>query len=440
MLLISRPAKRGLSGTITPPGDKSISHRAAILGGLASGRTSIEGFLAAEDTLATLQAMADLGADVQREGSKIQITGRGLHAPGHDLDLGNSGTGMRLLAGALAGHPDLYGHSMRLVGDASLSRRPMGRIIQPLTAMGADLRGTDDCAPLTIRPRPLKAASFELPVASAQVKSAILLAGLHAQGCTEVVEPGVSRDHTERMLPAFGVSIQAGSRRAALQGPQQLTATGIRVPADLSSAAFLIAAALLVPDSEVQLAAVGLNPSRHGFICIVEQMAAAGAVRLHTPAKTGDTHAGDEPIADVTTAYAGRLNGVEIPPESVPLAIDEFPILMAMAAVAEGETLISGASELRVKESDRLAVMCAQLQKLGVQLTETADGARIVGGAIRGGRVDAEGDHRIAMSLAVLGLVAHAPIEIENAEWIRTSYPAFDRHLNELGADLHWQA
>ena len=440
MLLVSRPANHGLSGTITPPGDKSVSHRAAILGGLASGRTSIEGFLTAEDTLATLQAMADLGADVQREGGQVQIIGCGLHAPSCDLDLGNSGTGMRLLAGALAGHPDLYGNSLRLVGDASLSRRPMGRIIQPLTAMGADISGTGDRAPLTIRPRPLKAESFELAMASAQVKSAILLAGLQAQGHTEVLEPGISRDHTERMLPAFGVSIQSGNRRVTLQGPQRLTATNIRVPADLSSAAFLIAAALLVPDSEVQLPAVGLNPSRHGFIRIVEQMAAPASVRLHTPASAGDAPVGDEPVADVTAGYTGRLNGVEIPPEWVPLAIDEFPILMAMAAVAEGETLISGASELRVKESDRLAVMCAQLQRLGVQLTETADGARIVGGAITGGRVDAEGDHRIAMSLAVLGLVARAPVEIENAEWIRTSYPAFDQHLNALGADLHWQA
>ena len=436
MLLISHPVQRGLSGTITPPGDKSISHRAAILGGLVSGRTSIKGFLTAEDTLAMLQAMADLGADVQREGGEVQITGRGLHAPAHDLDLGNSGTGMRLLSGALAGYPDLYGQSLRLVGDASLSRRPMGRIIQPLRAMNADISGADDRAPLTIRPRPLKAKSFELAVASAQVKSAILLAGLQAQGRTQVVEPGISRDHTERMLPAFGASIQTRDLFVALEGPQHLTATDIQVPADLSSAAFLVAAALLLPDSEIQLPAVGLNPSRHGFIRIVEQMAAAGSVQ--SSAQTD--HVGDEPIADLRASYKGRLCGMEIPPDWVPLAIDEFPILMAMAATAEGETLISGASELRVKESDRLAVMCAQLQKLGVAVTETADGARIVGGAIEGGRVDAEGDHRIAMSLAVLGLIARAPVVIENAEWIRTSYPEFDRHLNALGADLHWQS
>ncbi|MEM7055166.1 MAG: 3-phosphoshikimate 1-carboxyvinyltransferase, partial [Pseudomonadota bacterium] len=247
MQLIVRPSKRRLSGTITPPGDKSVSHRAAILGGLAQGTTTIHGFLTAEDTLATLQAMADLGVQVERAAAEVQITGRGLHAPQHDLDLGNSGTGMRLLAGALAGHPDLYGQRLRLVGDESLSSRPMRRIIEPLTAMGADMEGVDGHAPLTIRPRPLQARAHDLNIASAQVKSAILLAGLQAEGHTRVSEPGISRDHTERMLPAFGVELEAQAQQVDMRGPQALQASTIQVPADLSSAAFLIAAALLVP-------------------------------------------------------------------------------------------------------------------------------------------------------------------------------------------------
>ena len=433
MRLIVRPAHRSLSGTITPPGDKSISHRAAILGGLARGKTTIQGFLTAEDTLATLQAMADLGADVEREDRTVQITGRGLHAPRHDLDLGNSGTGMRLLAGALAGHKDLRDQSIRLVGDTSLSSRPMSRIIQPLSQMGADIEGIDGHAPLTIRPRALSACSHDLTIASAQVKSAILLAGLQAEGVTQVSEPGISRDHTERMLPAFGVAIEARSQQVTLQGPQSLQACDIQVPADLSSAAFLIAAALLVPESNVRLSKVGLNPSRDGVLRILEQVA-PGAIQL----QARHEHAGTEPIADLQIGHCTGLRGIEVAPELVPLAIDEFPLLMALAATAEGETVISGAAELRVKESDRLAVMCTQLRKLGVQLSETDDGACIVGGSVQGGCVDAKRDHRIAMSLAVLGLVASGPVEIENAEWIRTSYPEFDQHLHMLGAELEW--
>ncbi len=437
MELIIEPAESPLSGRVVPPGDKSVSHRAAILGGLAHGVTHIEGFLAAEDTLATLAAMSALGARVAREGASVEIQGGALRAPDHALDLGNSGTGIRLLTGALCGHPDLFGASIELSGDASLSRRPMQRIIEPLTSMGAVIDSRAGCAPMVVRPGRLSAKAHRLRIASAQVKSAILLAGLNAPGRTQVTEPGISRDHTERLLPAFGADVERAddcrtANRFGVTGPIRLEAASIAVPGDLSSAAFMVAAALLVTGSRVEVGPTGVNPTRDGFLRIVERMAAS-AVTRHPLSGTGG-----EPAAMLEVAAPDRLVGVDIPRTWVPLAIDEFPLIMAMAAVADGQTVITGAEELRVKESDRLAVMSRQLGRLGVRVEEHADGATVYGGRVRGGTVDAGGDHRIAMSLAVLSLVAEAPVAIADAEWIRTSYPGFVEHLKTLGARLKW--
>jgi 3-phosphoshikimate 1-carboxyvinyltransferase len=430
MKLIVKPATRGLAGTYTPPGDKSISHRLAILGGLAPGETRITGFLDAADTRATLAAMAALGAQVEEDENGILVRGGQLQPPAGALDLGNSGTGMRLLAGALAGRPELFGQEITLIGDESLSQRPMGRIIEPLTAMGARIESRQGRAPLAIFPQPLKGIRYAMPVASAQVKSALLLAGLAAQGDTVVIEPGPSRDHSERLLPAFGVQLHDGEPGIAIRGGQALDGGSFHVPGDLSSATFAMAAALLVPGSDVRFDNVGLNPTRDGVLRIFHAM--GGQLAL-----TPGADVGAEPVGSIRVR-SSALRGIDIPGDWVPLAIDEFPMVMAMAAAVPGTTLIRGAGELRVKESDRLAVMCEQLKRLGVQLEEAPDGAVIHGGPVRGGQVDSQGDHRIAMSLAVLGLVAEGCVEIENAEWIRTSYPGFVTDLQNLGADMAW--
>ncbi len=431
--LTVQPSTQPLTGAIRPPGDKSISHRAAILGGLAEGTTEIRGFLEAEDTLASLAAMQSLGAGVERDGSRVRVRGGRLRAPAGALDLGNSGTGIRLLAGALCGHPDLFGDRVQLTGDASLSRRPMQRIVTPLTRMGAQIETRDGCAPLAIRPQRLNAIDYACPVASAQVKSAVLFAGLFAQGTTRVIEPGPSRDHTERLLPAFGQAVQRDGGAVTLSGRGSLSASRVEVPGDLSSAAFTMAAAVLVPGSRVRIESVGVNPTRDGFLRILEAMGGPALSPLAAP-----FDADGEPAADFEVSAPDSLTGIDIPAAWVPLAIDEFPVIMALAAAARGETTISGAAELRVKESDRLAVMVRQLKRLGVDAAERDDGAVIRGGRIRGGRVDAEGDHRIAMSLAVLGLVAEAPVVIDGAQWIRTSYPGFVDALRSLGAGLSW--
>ncbi len=431
MKLRAGPAVGPLSGRYLPPGDKSISHRLAILGGLAEGETRISGFLDAADTRATLAAMAALGADVKESDGLICIQGGRLETPKSALDLGNSGTGMRLLCGALCGHPDLLGQRLALVGDASLSGRPMGRITRPLGEMGAVIETLDGHAPLTLRPARLRGIRYVMPMASAQVKSAVLLAGLFAEAETVLVEPGPSRDHSERLLPAFGVSLFDGEPGIGVRGGQRLRGASCHVPGDLSSAAFILAAGLLAAGSDgIALSNVGLNPTRDGVLRILRAMGA----RLDLVA--GDA-IGAEPVGRINVSCS-ELRGIDIPAEWVPLAIDEFPIIMALAAVSSGTTRIQGAAELRVKESDRLAVMSEQLRRLGVAVEETADGAIIEGGSVRGGQVDSHGDHRIAMSLAVLALVADGPIEIDNAEWIRTSYPGFVDDMRQLGADLEW--
>ncbi|NDY95402.1 3-phosphoshikimate 1-carboxyvinyltransferase [Wenzhouxiangella limi] len=431
MKLIVRPCARPLTGRRQPPGDKSISHRLAILGGLAAGQSTITGYLQSADTLATLAAIEQLGARVEREQDEIRIHGGLGPIERASLDLGNSGTGVRLLAGALAGRSELFGAELVLTGDASLSSRPMARIIDPLDSMGAEISARDGRLPLRIRPRPLRAVRYRPKMASAQVKSAVLLAGLVAEGETVLVEPGPSRDHTERLLPALGVDVQRVGDEIRLRGGQALSGGRFHVPGDLSSAAFLLAAGLLVPGSDIEVDNVGLNPSRDGVLRIFAAM--QGRVD-----RAAASTVGDEPVGQLR-ARGSTLRGVSIPPDWVPLAIDEFPIVMALAAAADGTTRISGAEELRVKESDRLAVMCRQLLRLGVDLEETPDGALIHGGTVEGGVVDSCGDHRIAMSLAVLGLVARGPVTICNAQWIRTSYPGFADDLAALGAELEWQ-
>jgi len=431
MILTAAPAGSGLQGEMTPPGDKSISHRALIFSTLASGRSELSGLLESEDTLATLKACEQLGAVVERQPGRIFITGTGgsLKAPpGGLLDMGNSGTAMRLLAGVLSGQS----FDCTLSGDASLNSRPMRRIVVPLTQMGADIRATEaGTAPLLIRAsKGLHGIDYVSPVSSAQIKSCVLLAGLFASGTTHVDEPHLSRDHTERMLPIFGVDLP--SPRTVVGG-SRLTACRFAVPADISSSVFTLAAAALTPGSEVIARQVGLNPTRTGFLRCLEAMGAS----LHISNQSADS---TEPVGDLLVTYNGPLRAIDVPESLIPDMIDELPMLMAMAATASGVTRIRGAAELRVKESDRIAVMAAGLRKLGVELQEYPDGRDIVGGQVTGGRVDSAGDHRCAMSFAVLAQVASAPVEVERAEYIATSYPGFTSDMLGLGARMQMEA
>ncbi len=440
MDLKSTPIDTPLAGTYRPPGDKSVSHRLAMLTGLARGQSSIRGFLDSEDTLNTARAMVALGATIDwtrgDHGWDLEVHGGDLHPPEGPLDFGNSGTGYRLMMGvlsALGGEAGWAGASIRLIGDRSLSCRPMARVIDPLSAQGAVIESSDGHAPVTVMPQRLRAKRHVLNLASAQVKSALLLAGLSAKGTTTVEEPAPSRDHTERLLPAFGVEvIRHGPTQVSVEGGQALRAGHHEVPGDISSAAFVMAAGLLVPGARLEITQVGLNPTRDGFLTICRAMGA-------TYQATIDRRVGDEPVGRVDV-QGGSLVGATIAPEWVPLAIDEFPIIMGLAAAASGTTTLSQAEELRVKESDRLAQMCSQLERLGVNVIERPDGAVIQGGEIDGGEVDCGGDHRIAMTFAVLGLVAKAPIVIRNAHWMQTSYPGFVEDMNALGARLEWLA
>lgn len=427
MLLTSEPAQKGLCGELVPPGDKSVSHRALIFATLAAGQSRITGLLESEDTLATLRACEQLGAVIERTGGGILVTGTGgvLSPPaGGVLDMGNSGTAMRLLAGALAGQ----GFSCTLSGDASLNQRPMRRIVVPLRQMGAEISTTGQgTAPLHIRAGGgLQGIDYVSPVASAQIKSCVLLAGLFAGGTTRVREPRLSRDHTERMLPLFGVDLPAP---CTVRGGDRLRAADFTVPGDVSSAVFALVAAALVPGSSVTARGVGLNPTRTGLLRCLQDMGADLDI---------DNRAGQasEPVGDVHLAYTPGLSAIDVPEALVPDMIDEMPLLMALAATAKGVTRIRGAAELRVKESDRLAVMAAGLRQLGVELEEYPDGIDIRGGVIGGGRVASAGDHRCAMSFAVLGLAATDRVEIEDAEFIATSYPGFSADMQHLGAHM----
>jgi 3-phosphoshikimate 1-carboxyvinyltransferase len=431
MRLRVSPADQPLAGTVQPPGDKSISHRALLFGGLAEGLTRIRGLLVSGDTTATRLAMEQLGAHFEDGGDLVTVTGigaAGLRPPEGMLDMGNSGTAMRLLAGVLAGQA----FASVLSGDVSLNSRPMGRIIRPLELMGATIRAEEGGrAPLRITGRaPLEAIDYESPVASAQVKSCVLLAGLYADGITRVTEPRLSRDHTERMLPQFGVVLGEGP---SIQGGQRLSGTDVTVPADPSSAAFLVAAALLVPDSDITVTRVGLNPTRDGLYRVFERMGA----RIEFQNRR---EAGGEPVADLRVRHSPDLVGVDVPPEWIPSMIDEVPVLLAVAACATGTTRIREAEELRVKESDRLAVMAQGLAALGVEVRETRDGIDVQGGPRRHAVVESSHDHRCAMSFAVLALRTDGGITINGAEYIDTSYPDFRRDLGALGARLEAEA
>jgi 3-phosphoshikimate 1-carboxyvinyltransferase len=427
MILTVEFADSGLRGEITPPGDKSISHRALIFSSLAAGQSELSGLLESEDTLATLRACEQLGAKVSRNAGKIYIEGTaGVFKPPANglLDMGNSGTAMRLLAGVLSGQD----FDSTLSGDASLNSRPMKRVVVPLTLMGADITASEGgTAPLLVRGNGgLRAIDYVSPVASAQIKSCVLLAGLFASGTTSVKEPRLSRDHTERMLPLFGVDLPAP---CSVTGGARLKATRFAVPGDISSAVFALAAAAITPGSDVTVRQVGLNPTRTGFLHCLEAMGAD--VRIFNQAAQNT-----EPVGDIRLVYREGLNGIDVPESLVPDMIDEMPLLMALAVTASGITRIRGAEELRVKESDRLAVMATGLQKMGVNLQEYPDGIDIVGGEVSGARVESAGDHRCAMSFAVLGLVASGHVEIENAEYIATSYPGFIADMIRLGANI----
>lgn len=407
-----------LRGRVRVPGDKSISHRAVMLGALAEGVTRVRGFLEGEDTRATARVFERLGVRIETPSASERIVhGVGLHglrAPDAPLDCGNAGTGMRLLAGVLAAQR----FDSVLVGDASLSKRPMRRVIEPLERMGAAIEADAGLPPLRIRGgHALHGIDYALPVASAQVKSAVLLAGLYAQGTTRVVEPHPTRDYTERMLAAFGWPIDFSPGLARLEGGHRLQATDVDVPADFSSAAFFLVAASVVPGSELCIEAVGMNPRRTGLLDALRMMGADIEVR-------DAREQGGEPVADLHVRHA-PLRGVEVPVELVPDMIDEFPALFVAAACAQGRTVVRGAAELRVKESDRIATMATGLRALGGRIEETPDGAIIDGGELHGGDADSHGDHRIAMSLAIAAQRSDGAVRIDDVANVATSFPGF---------------
>jgi 3-phosphoshikimate 1-carboxyvinyltransferase len=408
-----------LTGRVRVPGDKSISHRSIMLGSLADGVTEITGFLEGEDSLATLAAFKSMGVSIEGpDEGRVSIRGvglRGLVAPRQALYLGNSGTSMRLMAGLLAGQA----FDSLLTGDASLSGRPMKRVVEPLTRMGAHVTLTEaGTAPLAIRGgMRLRGIDYDMPVASAQVKSCLLLAGLYASGRTCVTEPAPTRDHTERMLAGMGYPLQRDPGRVCLEGGHALHALSIDIPADISSAAFFLVGASIAPGSDLVLEHVGMNPTRTGVIDILTRMGAA--IRIENRREVGG-----EPVADLHVRSA-PLHGIDIPTALVPLAIDEFPVLFVAAACASGRTVLTGAEELRVKESDRIQVMADGLATLGTRATATPDGMVIEGGAYGGGVIDSHGDHRIAMAFAMAGLRARGSIEVLDCANVNTSFPGF---------------
>ena len=414
---------------IEVPGDKSISHRAIMLGSIAEGQTDVSGFLAGEDCQATIAAFRSMGVSIEQASpADLVIRGVGMHglqAPAADIDLGNSGTAMRLLAGLLAGQ----GFNATLAGDESLTGRPMQRIITPLHEMGAEIESRDGCPPLTIRGNEnLNPIDYQLPMASAQVKSAVLLAGLYATGVTTVFEPAVTRDHTERMMRAMGAAVDFEGGRILLQGRQKLQGCPIRVPADLSSAAFIILAALLAKKSNMLIRDVGVNPTRTGVIDILQAMGAK--IAFENPRILGK-----EPTADIRV-QSSELQGMVVDPTLVSLAIDEFPVLFVAAAAATGKTVFSGLAELRVKESDRISAMVAGLTVLGIKVVEFADGAVVHGGRFGAGEVQSFGDHRVAMSLAIAATIATDPVTVHDVAAVETSFPEFDSCLRNLGVDI----
>jgi len=422
-----------LKGEIRVAGDKSISHRSIMLGSLASGVTEISGFLEGDDSLATLNAFRAMGVKIDGpDNGNVTVHGVGLHglkAPSAVLDLGNSGTSMRLLSGLLSGQA----FDVEMSGDRSLNSRPMRRVSDPLGLMGAVVEGTDaGTPPLKIKGgQKLKGISYQMPMASAQVKSSLLLAGLYADGETSVTEPAPTRDHTERMLQGFGYEVRVDGATASLSGGGELRATTIDVPADISSATFFMIGAAIAPGSDVLLQHVGINPTRIGVINIIRLM--GGDIEV-----LNERVIGGEPVADIRVR-SSQLHGIQIPEDQVPLAIDEFPALFIAAACAEGETILTGAEELRVKETDRIQVMADGLKALGVDAQPTADGMVIHGGEIRGGCVDSGGDHRIAMSFAMAALRANGEISIADCANVNTSFPGFVELARGAGLQISSQ-
>jgi 3-phosphoshikimate 1-carboxyvinyltransferase len=432
-LTASRSAR--ISGRVRVPGDKSISHRALILGALATGRTRIAGLLEAEDVMATAGAVAALGAEVTRNENVFEVVGQGvggLRAPRGPLDFGNSGTASRLMLGVVAGH-DMR---VEFTGDASLCSRPMGRVLTPLTTMGLQVEGEAETFPLAVRGTgDILPIAYELPVPSAQVKSSILLAGLHAPGRTTVVEPLATRDHTERMLRFFGAELKVedradGTRAVTVCGDAELAGAHFAVPGDPSSAAFIAAAALICPGSEVVIENVLMNPTRTGFFETLREMGAD--IELLDLRDEGG-----EPVGDLHVK-ASALKGVRVPSERAPSMIDEYPVLAVVAAFAEGETSMEGLAELKVKESDRLAATAAGLEACGVAVRIEGDDLIVKGsGAVKGGgRVETHMDHRIAMAFLTLGLGAEQPVTVDDVAMIATSFPGFAGLMTELGASL----
>lgn len=421
----------GLKGTVSVPGDKSISHRCIMFGSIAEGTTEIHNFLPGADCLATIRCFRALGIDIRQEGSTVTVHGKGLHglsAPSHILDVGNSGTTTRLLSGILAGQP----FESRLSGDESLNSRPMKRIIDPLTQMGADITSIlgNGCAPLCITPSRLHGIHYDSPVSSAQVKSCILLAGLYADGETSVTEPGLSRNHTELMLKEFGADIRSVhnldcSRATAVIRPcGELHGQKITVPGDISSAAYFIAAGLIVPDSEIRITNVGINPTRAGMLKVCEDMGAQ--IEL-----SNERTEGGEKIADITVKTS-RLHGTVIEGDIIPALIDEIPIIAVMAAVAEGTTIIRDAAELKVKETDRIETVTDNLKAMGCDITPAPDGMIINGGRLKGASIHTLLDHRIAMAFSIAALAAEGRTHILDSKCVDVSYPTFYDTFEEL--------
>jgi len=418
-----------VTGTIRVPGDKSISHRSIVLSSIAEGPSYITGFLEGEDSLNTLRAFQSMGVSIERDGDRVWVQGVGLHGlkkPVATLEMGNSGTAMRLLLGLLAGQA----FDATLAGDESLSQRPMNRVIEPLAAMNAVIDSRPGgMAPLQVHGRSqLSAINYRLPIASAQVKSCLLLAGLYAPGTSTISEPAPTRDHTERMLRGFGCEVVSNGSDISVSGGQSLTGCDIEIPADISSAAFFLVAASIAPESEITLQHVGINPTRTGVIEILKLMGAD--IEL-----LDQREIGGEPVADIRVRSA-VLQGIKIPQSLVPLAIDEFPVLFIAAACATGETQLSGAEELRVKESDRIQVMADGLSTLGIAVEPTSDGIRIQGGGMAGGVIESHGDHRIAMAFSVASLRTKEAISIRDCANVNTSFPGFVDLARQVGISV----
>lgn len=413
-----------IKGRLRVPGDKSISHRAVMFGAISKGITNIKGFLTGADCISTISIFKKMGIDIEIQNTAVTVKGKGLYClskPGEILDCGNSGTTTRLVSGILSAQ----NFTSVLTGDKSIQKRPMNRIIAPLTLMGADIKSNNGFAPLTITGSSLHGIEYNSPVASAQVKSAILLAGLYADSPTTVIEPAKSRDHTELMLKKFGANLNTTKNSATINPCKELFATDIDVPSDISSAAFFMAAATLVPDSELILENVGINPTRDGVIKVLKDMGANIEI-----INSNDEF---EPVADIKVSYS-RLHATTIGGDIIPTLIDELPLLAAVASMAEGKTIIKDATELKVKESNRIKVMCEELSKLGVNVVETEDGMEIEGTNKLLGNVtiSTHDDHRIAMTFAILGLISEGEIKLDNKACVEISYPEFFDDLRKV--------